>query len=313
MANPFSFLLHFYRMFSLRRIAFIAMATLTIAVIVWFAYEASHFKSPEKGILHQAWIWVIASVPAILILQHGLYLNFLGPAAFKDGQAEKDSDLGQQAQMDTYELEFPRAFSTAGKQVSLQYGTSVLSVDYFIPTVLNAVIGCILAYVICWEATCCGALPPEIQKGIRYGGIGAFVYVVVMLSTRSFQRDVSTGAAIWSAVQMVLGPILGGLMGTLLDKGVQVNEFNREVFYFFAGLAPRQIITIVEDVMRRFWSQSSSVSESRLVPLTRLRGVTSQIEDRFAEEGISDAFLLAMANPVRLSRNTPFDDRQILT
>jgi hypothetical protein len=48
------------------------------------------------------------------------------------------------------------------------------------------------------------------------------------------------------------------------------------------------------------------------IHLTLVRGITPEIEERLAEEAILDAAALAMANPHRLLRNTPFHERQIL-
>jgi hypothetical protein len=50
---------------------------------------------------------------------------------------------------------------------------------------------------------------------------------------------------------------------------------------------------------------------SRTIPLTQVRGITQSVESRLSEEGIDDVAQLAMANPVKLLRNTPFDPRQI--
>jgi hypothetical protein len=55
------------------------------------------------------------------------------------------------------------------------------------------------------------------------------------------------------------------------------------------------------------------VVQPRLIPLTQIRGIGPQIEERLTEEGITDGNLLASAEPVRLMRNTPFDMRQILS
>jgi hypothetical protein len=56
-----------------------------------------------------------------------------------------------------------------------------------------------------------------------------------------------------------------------------------------------------------------TVVQSRLIPLTQIRGIGPEIEERLSEEGITDANLLAAAEPVRLMRNTPFDMRQIIS
>jgi hypothetical protein len=57
----------------------------------------------------------------------------------------------------------------------------------------------------------------------------------------------------------------------------------------------------------------TSVVQPRVVPLTQVRGIGPQIEERLSEEGIIDVNLLASAEAVRLMRNTPFDMRQIIS
>jgi hypothetical protein len=49
-----------------------------------------------------------------------------------------------------------------------------------------------------------------------------------------------------------------------------------------------------------------------LIPLQTVGGIDQSVADRLLEEGINDGYMLAMANPVRLFRNTPYDLRQIL-
>ena len=49
------------------------------------------------------------------------------------------------------------------------------------------------------------------------------------------------------------------------------------------------------------------------MPSRRIHGITPEIEDRLSEEGITDAYALAMAEPMKLYRNTAFDQRQILS
>ena len=51
---------------------------------------------------------------------------------------------------------------------------------------------------------------------------------------------------------------------------------------------------------------------SRNVPLFTIRGITANIAERLEEESIVDARGLAMADPLRLFRNTNFGKRQIL-
>jgi hypothetical protein len=65
-------------------------------------------------------------------------------------------------------------------------------------------------------------------------------------------------------------------------------------------------------LVKRIWLGSAISFAERSLPLTKLRGVTSDIIDRLAEEGIDDITTLAYANPLRLLRNTPYDWRQVI-
>src|SRR5262249_12635997 len=67
----------------------------------------------------------------------------------------------------------------------------------------------------------------------------------------------------------------------------------------------------IYDTVQRFWA-GGTLPTRKVIPLQMIRGITPQVEDRLLEEGITDVYMLAAANPVRLSRNTPFDERQIV-
>ena len=86
------------------------------------------------------------------------------------------------------------------------------------------------------------------------------------------------------------------------------------VVLFFAGFAPRRVISAVEGAAVELLKLGpTTVVKTRPVPLSQIRGIGPQIEERLGEEGISDVNSLASAEPVRLVRNTSFDMRQILT
>jgi hypothetical protein len=54
------------------------------------------------------------------------------------------------------------------------------------------------------------------------------------------------------------------------------------------------------------------IPPDRTTALGMLRGITPQIEERLAEEGVQDVVGMAMADPLRLQRGTNFDKHQIL-
>jgi hypothetical protein len=151
---------------------------------------------------------------------------------------------------------------------------------------------------------------------MRLGAAGAFIYVLIYLGRRNFQRDITSGTAIWSAVQLILGPTLAFTIAYFLTpsrKG-DSNVVGIGAVYFLAGLSPRVVADWISDSAQRAWLiPRAALGVSRAIPLGQVRGITPGIEGRLNEEGIEDAADLAMANPVKLFRNTPFDPRQILS
>ncbi len=106
--------------------------------------------------------------------------------------------------------------------------------------------------------------------------------------------------------------MLGGVAAGVVLKGVEMNTLARGAIYFFAGLAPRELVSFVQNTVRRLFSGDQPQPMAKWLPLQTVRGINQRIEDRLYEEGISDGYLLAMADPIRLYRNTPYDLRQIV-
>ena len=70
--------------------------------------------------------------------------------------------------------------------------------------------------------------------------------------------------------------------------------------------------SLLESAAKRIYlGAASTVGTTRTIPLTSVRGISSEIDERLQEEGIIDAHTLASADPIRLLRNTPFDKRMI--
>jgi hypothetical protein len=148
----------------------------------------------------------------------------------------------------------------------------------------------------------------------RLGAAGAFIYVLTYLGRRNFQRDITVPAALWSSVQLVLGPTLAYTIAYFLVPSSKPSEgmIDFAAIYFLAGLSPRLIADWINSTVQRVWLSSGSTTvAARPIPLTQVRGITPSVESRLGEEGIEDVAQLAMANPVKLLRNTPFDPRQI--
>lgn len=151
-------------------------------------------------------------------------------------------------------------------------------------------------------------------NALRLGAAGAFVYVLTYLGRRNFQRDITVPAALWSSVQLVLGPTLAYTIAYFLVPSSKQDSgaVGFAAIYFLAGMSPRLIADWISTTVERVWLSNGAAVTGRTLPLTQVRGVTSSVVSRLGEEGIEDAAQLAMANAVKLIRNTPFDPRQIL-
>jgi len=155
-----------------------------------------------------------------------------------------------------------------------------------------------------------------ILRGVRLGAVGAYVYVLLHLGSRTFRHDVTGTVAMWCWVTLVLGPVLAGTVALLwrATEASGSNWWGTGVVLFFTGFAPRRVISAIEQAAGELLKIGPrTVVQPRLIPLTQIRGIGPQIEERLTEEGITDGNLLAGAEPVRLMRNTPFDMRQILS
>lgn len=146
------------------------------------------------------------------------------------------------------------------------------------------------------------------------------MYVLLYLGQRNFRHDVTSGGAMWCAIMLAVGPVLACALSHFLhtkpiDGKPDPVELSSEVIYFMAGLTPRHVSSFVEEAVRRLWISPSStnVAAPRTIPITQVRGITTGIADRLAEEGILDLYGLSSADPLRLIRNTSFDKRQIIS
>jgi hypothetical protein len=86
------------------------------------------------------------------------------------------------------------------------------------------------------------------------------------------------------------------------------------VVLFFAGFAPRRVISAIEQAAQQMLRSGVNASAyTRALPLATIRGINATIEERLAEEGIYNVQTLAASEPIRLLRNTSFDLLQIVS
>ena len=52
----------------------------------------------------------------------------------------------------------------------------------------------------------------NVVLGLRWGVVGAFVYVLIEFGSRSFRSDLTVGAVIWAIITLIVGPALAVLL-----------------------------------------------------------------------------------------------------
>ena len=150
-------------------------------------------------------------------------------------------------------------------------------------------------------------------RGATLGFLGAYVYLLLMLTDRARQRDITTGIATWAAAMPVLGLLMGGVAALIVASalGANDNSWTRDAIFFVAGMLPRQFAGFVQSGVIKMFQQGSAQT-FRTVPLMTLRGVGPDVASRLEEEGINDVSALAYASPHQLIRATTYSPRQIV-
>lgn len=269
----------------------------------------------------QRWGCVLAFLPAVMIFQHAVFLRLVrmpfrpkGPPGAHPVEDHTDHKKAFE-QMSTVYNSLPAVFSAARKNSERYFSPSTLAVRYGAPAVAVAIVGLVVFYLLFVDLE---AIPVANVGPAKLGAAGAYVYVLLYLGQRNFRHDVTSGGAMWCAVMLAVGPVLACAISHFANGGLPPsgNESTSvEVLYFAAGLAPRHVAAFLEETVRRVWVSPSSTTTAtpRTIPITQVRGVTTGIAERLAEEGIDDLYGLASADPLRLIRNTNFDKRQIIS
>jgi hypothetical protein len=261
--------------------------------------------------------WLVAFLPGCIILIHVVYLMSSRRKQFREALRRIESG-------DLQRLE------------DLYFGYVPIAIRYVVPALLVTVL-CSLAiaalsnpqiYVQWLYAPPLDVQPATSEfasqwpdgwgaqalRGAALGFIGAYVYLLILLTDRARQRDITTGIAVWAATMPVLGPLMGGVASLLLLSGAGLpdgSSFTRDAVFFVAGMLPRQFASFVQSSVRRMF-QSESPAVTRTLPLIMLRGVSPDVEARLEEEGIRGVSALAYASPHQLMRATTYSARQIV-
>lgn len=153
--------------------------------------------------------------------------------------------------------------------------------------------------------------------GLKWGVAGAFTYVLFTFGSRSFRNDLTVGAATWAIITLITGPALAVVLALVWSPIPTPNEhdlipWQSAVVLFFAGLAPRRVMDVIENIAMRFLKPPTEATISNLVPLTKLRSISAELAVRLREENIEDVIGLAYADPIRLVQAVPYDLRQVV-
>lgn len=270
----------------------------------------------------ERWGWALALLPAIMVVQHAVFLRMVRmpfrmhmEVSFPEGDPKDCKSV-----WDAMGVELKPIFAAARRNSDRYFSPSTLSIRYGIPAVAIALIGLVVFYLL--FITFRESADPNIRAA-KLGVAGAYVYILLYLGQRNFRQDVTSGGAMWCAVLLAIGPVLawaishfshGDFSPAATAGPAAKDELSSELIYFAAGLAPRHVAALINETIRRVWVSPSNVTMSmpRTIPITQVKGITTDIAERLSEEGILDVHGLANADPLRLIRNTNFDKRQII-
>jgi hypothetical protein len=268
------------------------------------------------------WGWVFAALPAMLVVHHGLYLGLIKPRVVSREllRGKEGGALGKANFKEMVEAQ-DRYFNASN--IALRYGLPALAIF-----TIGAVIFHGLTPMTPWSLERLlldtrGGTPKEwitypTMEAARLGAAGAYVYVLLYLGQRGFRHDITSGAALWCGVTLTLGPLLAAAVSKIwVAAGAGspngVTGWTTQAVYFGIGMSPRHVTqAVVRMALRTMADPAKYIPPDRTLPLGMLRGITQQIDERLAEEGVQDVVGMAMADPLRLQRGTNFDKHQIL-
>lgn len=260
------------------------------------------------------WGVLLAGLPTLIVMAHAIFIGWFRRKEFEDLSKSRTSSEHLNQTWQLIDRERERYFSPGC--IGLRYG---------LPAILLAVVP-LVGFLLLFQgelevllkalygnddARNLGSIH-EILVAARLGMAGSYVYVISHLGERGFRHDVTSGGAMWCVITLILGPLLAVIVHLVWTGGSPVN-LSTQALYFTAGLMPRHVASLVTEAVSRLQQSSGAlVDKPRILPLSNITGITRGIEERLGEEGVEDVYTLAMFNPLRLIRNTPYNTRQIV-
>lgn len=339
-SNPYRLMAFAFSMGALA--VFLKGRNVLALVLLVFALAAGSTSMIQEPL---RWAWILAWLPAAMIIDHAAFLAMVRKGHFPGDAYDVilDTDAGGR---EAYRKQLLEQARSARESF---FSLDSLALRYGLPAFLVVLVGTTGASILCDpKAACCAVLTDQMKQAAQLGLAGAYVYVLLYLGQRTLRHDITSGAAMWSVATLALGPILAAVTSLALPglhvaqgiapqqatpstgqpaaadqpgTGAAPEESRRDpvplaylAIYFVAGLSPRYMAAFVQETVRRLLAADSrrELLPQRTIPLSQVRGITSEIEERLGEEGILDTCGLAMADPYKLMRATSFDKRQIL-
>lgn len=278
------------------------VAGVLFVLLALFSPGGTRVMSYARTLPGTVWAWLLILMPPILVFQHALYIGFI------KGRALRPTDQPTRFQAR------PEAWSGLQDQWANYFRPEMVLLRYCVPALLLGS-ACLLIYGLFyggWPIPWLRDPRPELLLAGRVGAAGAYASVLIYLGLRSYRSDLTSGGATWCVVTILLGPGLAILAGMVVKLQNQ-DGFVLISIYFLAGIAPRRMVEWIADSARKtLGSQHIPLAVLNNKELLGIRGITPDIAARLEEEGIEDAYGLAMAEPYQLFRNTSFAPSQIL-
>ena len=241
------------------------------------------------------WQDVVALLPFLIVFYHAQALWVDTPGSPEDPSAPDD------------------ARQRVNKRLESYYSWQTIFLRYVVPAALVALAGLV-------AIDFAQSPPPFLSKYLRkgafsYGLFGAFVFVYLELGRRAVRNDITPVSVLWSLTTLIVGPPLAAILPyAFAGSKDSAGLWNEEVVWILAGYLPKlvfgKLISVATKVLQ---ADTSSMQEILQIPLSRISGIGADEAARLAEEGITAVHGLACVEPLRLMRDTRFDNWQIIS
>jgi hypothetical protein len=297
--------------------------------------------------------FLIAMVPLLIVAYHASNLSVDAPrfpelfgnseiAAALEGQRSNRQDSPDVMRNEAARNEAARneAARNVGARLTEAYSVPALLLRYWLPAVVLVGVGLANFISLNYLTKTAGAssLPPGFRDGVEgainyfsrdafiYGLVGAYLYVYLQLIRRSVRNDVTPMVILWCLLTLSIGPVVAGLLPSLLgqsqgtlpspsaDAEKTAVVWTTKALWLFAGYSPRFVVdTLTRAIASSLRAETRGIEQETRVPLGRIQGIGAEEAERLAEEGITEAHGLASVDPLRLMRDTRFDNWRILS